>query len=266
MRNSELLSKEWCELIFKGRNKAYGAYKIRRDTGRRYARAVGIVLGSISFVALVSVAMGLYVRHEIMKGIRDMQDVARMRPLEPEKGHEFKAIAAGKHIPTTNMRPGASPTVPEIVDGIPAPKPIGIDGPKVFEAGSDLFVKADNDTAHNANREDLQEEGIQLTPTEVVEQMPEFPGGIGALMKWLDQHIIYPQSCIRAKVQGDVEVTFIVDAQGNVREPSVSKKLYPDLDRAALMALQRMPKWNPGKVNGKAAIVRITVPVHFELN
>jgi len=265
VHSSELLSEEWCNLVFEGRNKHYGAYALRRDAGRRYARALCLMLGALGLLLLVPLAFGLYVRHTLQQAVDDLEVVARLKPLEPEPGHEVKAVSAGRRaLPA--MRPGASQAAPEIVDGLVAPKPVGIDGPVTFRTDDDLFVMADADSLHNADRTDLPVEGVQLTPTEVVEQMPEFPGGVAGLMKWLDKHLIYPKSCVDAKIEGDVEVTFLVDAAGKVTDPAVAKSLHPELDRAALFALSRMPRWKPGRSGGKVTIVRVTIPIHFQLN
>lgn len=265
MRTSDLLSEEWCNLVFEGRNKHYGAYVLRRDAGRRYARAAGITLGLLAALLLVPLGLGLYVRHTLLQAVEELEVVAKLKPMKPKDGHEIKAVSAGRRaLPA--MRPGASQAPPEIVDGLVSPRPVGIDGPVEFKEDDELFVMADADSLHNADRTDLPVEGAQLTPTEVVEQMPEFPGGIGGLMKWLDKHLIYPRSCMDAKIEGDVEVTFLVDATGTVLEPSVSKPSHTELDRAALFAVSRMPQWKPGRSGGKVTVVRVTIPIHFQLD
>lgn len=264
VRGPELLSKEWCKLVFEGRNKQYGAYKLRRDAGKRYARAICIVTAGVFALFVLPLLFGLFIRYTIREHMDEIASFARLKPLEIKKDTTLKAVSAGRRA-VPMMKPGASTAVPEIVDGLVAPKPLGIDGPVSFEEDEKAFVMADADTDHNVDKTDLPVEGIQLTPTEVVEQMPEFPGGLGELMKWLDRHVIYPKSCVDAKVEGDMEVTFLVDENGKVTEPAVSKSLHPDLDKAALMAMNRMPQWKPGRSGGRITIVRITLPIHFQL-
>lgn len=262
MFNSELLSKEWCNLIFQGRNKDYGAYAIRKRAGKRYARALLIVIVVTLIFVAFSLGTKLFMLYTFREAMKEVTVLSRLKPLEAEKGHELKAVSAGrKALP--QMKPGASMDMPEIAEGIVDEKPMGIDGPAMTDAEKESLV-ADADSLHNANKADLPVEGPQLTPTEVVEQMPEFPGGLGAFMKWMDQHVVYPPSCIKAKIEGDVEVSFIVDATGQVSEPEVTKKCHPDLDRAALAAIGKMPKWKPGRSGGQITAVRITVPVHFQ--
>lgn len=264
MTGPDLLSKEWCNLIFQGKNKEYGAYCLRRDAGRRYRRALWCVAGGVCLLIVPPLLLDLYVKYTIRKSLEDVSAQVRMKPLEPEKGHEFKAVSAGRRA-VPHMKPGATTQAPTIVDDIVLPRPIGIDGPAVLEEAEALLVQADADTTHNTDRTDMPVEGIQLLPTDIVEQLPDFPGGPGELMKWLDQNIIYPKSCVDAKIEGDAEIAFYVMTDGTVSEPAITKKLHPDIDRAILMAIKRMPKWKPGHVNGKPSVVRVSVPVHFQL-
>ncbi len=68
---------------------------------------------------------------------------------------------------------------------------------------------------------------------------------------------------MRDNIQGRVEVSFYVDKNGDIKEPQVTKKIHPLLDREALLTVKRMPKWQPGKVKGKVSIVRVTIPIEF---
>jgi outer membrane biosynthesis protein TonB len=100
-----------------------------------------------------------------------------------------------------------------------------------------------------------------LTPTEVVEEMPQFPGGINALMLWLDKNIVYPPLVIQQKVSGTTFLTFLVDEAGNVIEPKIEEALHPMISATIMRAARNMPKWEPGKTNGKVTIVRVTIPM-----
>ena len=127
---------------------------------------------------------------------------------------------------------------------------------------SDTFEALDS--VYAAGDSTLPFEGPRLQPTEVVEQMPQFPGGITALMKWLDEHVVYPQSCIKMKIGGELQVSFLVNIDGTLKDPKIVYSLHPDLDRAVLNAIRRMPRWQPGKVDGKMTVVCVTLPVNFQ--
>jgi len=100
---------------------------------------------------------------------------------------------------------------------------------------------------------------------QVVEEMPEFPGGMAECMKWLGKNIKYPQISQENGVQGRVIVQFVVNKDGTVVDPVVVRGVDPYLDKEALRVITQMPKWKPGKQRGKAVRVKYTVPVMFRL-
>lgn len=99
----------------------------------------------------------------------------------------------------------------------------------------------------------------------VVEQMPEFPGGIKELMTYLKDNIKYPKAAQDKKVQGRVIVQFVVEKDGTPTEFNVVRSVDPDLDAEALRVLGGMPKWKPGMQKGQVVRVKYTVPVAFRL-
>lgn len=99
----------------------------------------------------------------------------------------------------------------------------------------------------------------------VVEQMPEFPGGIKELMTYLKDNIKYPKAAQDKKVQGRVIVQFVVEKDGTPTEFNVIRSVDPTLDAEALRVMKEMPKWKPGMQKGQAVRVKYTVPVSFKL-
>ena len=100
---------------------------------------------------------------------------------------------------------------------------------------------------------------------EEVEVKPEYPGGMGELGKLLNSNLKYPLISFENGVQGEVLVQFVVDKEGNVEEVTVSKGVDPYLDAEALRVIKMMPKWKPGKHEGKEVNVKCTIPVGFRL-
>lgn len=100
----------------------------------------------------------------------------------------------------------------------------------------------------------------------VAEQMPEFPGGQKAMMKWLMENIKYPGAAAKAGKEGRVIVKFVVDKQGNVTKPVVARGVDESLDAEALRVVKAMPKWTPGRHNGKVVSVEYTLPVSFRID
>lgn len=101
---------------------------------------------------------------------------------------------------------------------------------------------------------------------EEVEQMPEFPGGINALIEYLRNNIKYPVEAQQSQVQGRVIVEMVVDAEGNVTNAKVIRGIVPVFDKEAIRVIEAMPKWKPGMQKGKAVPVRYTVPIMFSMN
>ena len=100
---------------------------------------------------------------------------------------------------------------------------------------------------------------------DVVEQMPEFPGGAQALFGFVAKNIRYPESAEKAGIQGRVIATFVVMKDGSISNVKVVKSVSPELDTEALRVLSAMPNWTPGMQNGKAVNVKYTVPISFAL-
>ena len=101
---------------------------------------------------------------------------------------------------------------------------------------------------------------------DVVEQMPQFPGGQVALYEFLTRSIQYPEEARKNGVQGRAIVTFVVEKDGSISNARVVKSVDPSLDAEALRVINSMPKWNPGKQNGEPKRVKYAVPVMFKLD
>ena len=100
---------------------------------------------------------------------------------------------------------------------------------------------------------------------DIVEVMPQFPGGQGELMKFLRNNVKYPAEAQKKKIEGRVIVTFVVDKKGRVVNPMVERSVHPLLDAEALRVIKRMPKWKPGRVNGEPVNVKYRLPITFKL-
>ena len=101
---------------------------------------------------------------------------------------------------------------------------------------------------------------------QVVEQMPQFPGGPAAMMKFIADSLRYPSVACENRIEGRVVVQFVVDCEGNILNPLVVWSVDPLLDREAIRLVKLMPKWTPGTQNGKPVNVIGLVPVIFKLH
>ena len=99
----------------------------------------------------------------------------------------------------------------------------------------------------------------------VAEQMPEFPGGMKEMLKFLQENVKYPENAMKNNVQGRVIVQFVIEKDGTPTEFKVLRSVDPDLDAEALRVMKAMPKWKPGMQKGQVVRVKFTVPVSFKL-
>lgn len=100
---------------------------------------------------------------------------------------------------------------------------------------------------------------------QVIERLPEFPGGMVEFMKWLTKNLSYPVIAQQQKIQGKVLVSFIINKDGTISSPKVVKSVSPELDREALRVIRIMPKWKPGEDHGKPCRTYFCIPVVFKL-
>ncbi len=123
-----------------------------------------------------------------------------------------------------------------------------------------VFVEVTNDVPVVVEEIEEEQEIFQ-----VVENMPEFPGGTQALLQYLKKNIKYPTICQEQGIQGRVVVQFVVNKDGSIVDPEVIKPVNPYLDKEALRVVSTMPKWKPGEQRGKPVRVKFTLPVQFKL-
>ena len=154
-------------------------------------------------------------------------------------------------IPITETPEQAAPPPPE--------------APKVAELLEIVDDKADIEETTTIINEDNQARVEVKTIFEVVENMPDFPGGQAALMQYLAKNIKYPTIAQENGTQGRVIVQFVVNRDGSIVDAKVVRSVDPYLDKEALRVINTMPKWKPGMQRGKPVRVKFTVPVMFRL-
>lgn len=110
-----------------------------------------------------------------------------------------------------------------------------------------------------------EEEAVYPPIYNVIDQMPEFPGGIDKLLQFINDNMKYPTKAQTEGIQGRVAVQFIVDENGYIIEPNIVRSVEPSLDNEALRLIKMLPQWKPGTLKGKAVKVKYTVPVAFKL-
>jgi protein TonB len=113
----------------------------------------------------------------------------------------------------------------------------------------------------NANAQTGAQEEIFV----VADEMPNFPGGQKALMDLIYKNITYPQDAAENGIEGKVILRFVINSEGKIVQPSISKGLYPSIDREVLKVIAKIPKFEPGKIGGKPVSVWYALPITFKM-
>ena len=270
MAKIDLTSSEWCQLIFEGKNQAYGAYKMRANSTKRHNLAMFAVL----VIALIGFTIPTLLKLATPKQKEVMTEVTTLSKLEePEiKQEEMKRVEPVAPPPPA-LKSSIKFTAPvikkdeEVRDEDEIKSQTELTETKVAISIAD--VKG-NDEANGKDIAALKQVVTQAPEEEekvfdMVEQMPTFPGGTNELMKYIADHLKYPTIAQENGVEGRVICQFVGSSDGRVRDAKVVKTLDPYCDKEAIRVIMSMPKWIPGKQNGKAVSVKYTVPIVFRL-
>ena len=120
--------------------------------------------------------------------------------------------------------------------------------------------------AKNPQQEAEIEDAEKPKVFDVVENMPEFPGGMTAMMQFLAENVCYPEAAEKAGTQGRVIATFIVEKDGSITNIKIVKSVSEELDAEAKRVIEAMPNWKPGKQSGEPVRVKYTIPITFRLS
>lgn len=269
MAKLDLASSEWCRLIFEGKNQAYGAYRMRANSTKRHNLAMLIVLiiTAIGFSIPTLLKLTTPKQKEVMTEVTTLSKLA-----EPEvKQEEMKRVEPVAPPPPA-LKSSVKFTAPVIKKDEDVHEDDEIKSQEDLNSTKVSISIADvkgNDEANGKDIADLKQVVTQAPEPEkvfdVVEQMPTFPGGQQALMTYLGKNIKYPTIAQENGVQGRVIIQFVVERDGSITDVHVARGVDPYLDKEAVRVVKGMPKWLPGKQNGKSVRVKFTVPVMFKL-
>ena len=270
MAKIDLTSSEWCQLIFEGKNQAYGAYKMRANSTKRHNLAMFAVL----VIALIGFTIPTLLKLATPKQKEVMTEVTTLSKLEePEiKQEEMKRVEPVAPPPPA-LKSSIKFTAPVIKKDEEVHEDNEIKSQEELTSTKVAISIADvkgNDEENGADIADLKQVVTQAEPEpekvfDMVEQMPAFPGGMHESMVYLRKNIKYPTIAQENGTQGRVIIQFVVERDGTISDVRVARGVDPYLDKEAVRVVKSMPKWIPGKQNGKAVRVKFTVPVMFRL-
>ena len=275
MAKLDLISAEWTNLVFEGRNQDYGAYQLRKDTSKRN-------IWSIIIVALAAVLLSLGLTlHRMAEANRTVENTQAIQLANLENKKKEAKVEKKEQIKVEPEK-----TVERVKSSVKFTAPVIKKDNLVKEEDE---IKLDEIEKSNKAIGALTVEGNDEVGGEVlqlreqiaapeppkpaeenkvhdfVEQMPSFPGGMGALMSWLSQNIKYPVIAAENGVEGRVIVQFVVEKDGSITDVKIAKSVDPSLDKEATRVVSSMPHWIAGRQNGNPVRVKYTVPVTFKL-
>ena len=276
MSKIDLISSDWVDLVFEGRNKAYGAYRLRKSTTKRN------ILAMVAVVLLLIVAFTILTVKNFVDEQRAKVAMTQVAELTNYKQPEKKAEVKQKKVEVEPER-----VVERVKSSIKFTAPVikkdeEVKPDEELKTQDELMstktaigtfdVKGNDD----ANGEILKAKDVIAEPEppkheeenkvfDIVEQQPLFPGGPAALMKYLSENTKYPVVAQENGVQGRVTVQFVVEKDGSISDVHVLRGVDPSLDKEAVRVVKSMPRWTPGKQNGITVRVNYRVPVLFRL-
>lgn len=281
-KDVDLSSKEWTDIIFEGKNKDFGAYELRKGSVKRHNRAmVAVVIIIIALAVLAFLVNTVIKQMEARPEDQIEQQMAMMateQVEEEEEEPEQQRVEEEKpqEIPqevlnTVKATEIAIVADEEVKDEIKSAEDLKKDETRIGTADVDTGTDDDRGAAQEIKAEvpvekpEPKPEPKKEEIFKAVEQMPQFPGGDGALMSYISSHIRYPSAAAENGVQGRVVVQFVVTKTGSIGQVKVVRSKDPDLDREAVRVVKTLPKFVPGKMNGQAVNVWYTLPIQFKL-
>jgi len=270
MQEDFLNSEKWLSLVFEGRNKEFGAYVHREESSNRHLEAMLI----ITFVVLGMIFLPKVIKSPLSgPTVIGQNGDVKITVLDQGQKQEQNQIKPIEVSPLTLKLKASVVFTPPVIAKVVNNEEVARTQIELSQTPAVISIATVDGTkdgidiaAVKANNEILGEGTSDNKPFVHAEVMPSFPGGDVALMKWLQDNLIYPAIAIEQNIQGRVTLRFVVTADGSIDDVQVLKGLDPSCDKEALRVMKKMPKWNPGKQNGKAVSVYYSLPVVFKIN
>lgn len=273
----QILTSTYLDLVFDGRNKAYGSYNLRRTYAQRMRLASLVLL----FIALCAAGYKVTAERagpasvlplpEISTRLSDV-DITLPKPEPKIELPEQPAAAAVKTeqfvlpdvIDDDLVREDQKPATQEDLKDAVAGR-LTLDGDSSGIASPDIVDPNGKGTGGKEIEKPQRPGGHEDIPF-VVDQQPEFPGGDAMLAQYLSRNISYPQAASNASQQGNVRVKFVVNEDGSISNVTVVRGFGYGSEQEAIRVVNSMPRWKPGKNNGVPVKVWFQLPVRFVLN
>jgi protein TonB len=248
------------EIVFEHRNKAYGAYLLRKDYQRNISKAL------ITSVVLFTIGVSAPVIMRLISGAA-----------KSDKTEQVEVVVDLKEPPPIDKNepsPPPPPPPPPTIETVKFTPPVVVDHEveeapppqeKLSETNVGVVTQAGEEGATELPPEPVVADPDEGKVFQFVQEPPTFPGGEELLYKYLGSNIKYPPLARENGITGKVFVSFIVDTDGKITEAKVLRSLGGGCDEEALRVVKSMPNWKPGKNNGHTVKVQYNLPINFKL-
>ena len=265
MAKIDLTSLEWRELIFQGKNKEYGAYRMRSESDRRHNISIMIT----AVVAVVGFSLPRLIEMVKPKQVDKVTDVTTFAKLEKaEVKNDIKKVEPVEPPPALKSSiKFVAPVIKkdeEVKDEDQMKSQEELNNTKVAISVADV-KGVDNGKIDIADVKQAVTQEEEDKVYQVIEQMPQFPGGEQELLNYINKNIKYPVIAQENGVQGKVILRFVVSKTGMVDRVEVVRQLDPACDKEAIRVVKSLPRFIPGKQNGVNVAVWYTLPVTYKL-
>jgi periplasmic protein TonB len=274
MSPNDLLQAQWADMVFEGRNKAYGGYNLRRIYDSHIMRA--LVIGGLAFI--IGMCLPMLYSKAFAKGTTTAVNV-ELSKIDKAKEEVKKAeVKKPKEIEKKPLPKAQVKFIPPVVkkdDEVKREEPPPKIDSTLFKQNVGTKDVKGTETLTNTKVEETIEV-IEKDPPKVVEDNETYTfveqeasfgeGGKDAAVKWIQQNIAYPAIARENGLQGKVFITFVVGKNGKVVDVAIAKdNVGGGCAEEAMRVIKSMPDWKPGKQNGNAVKVKVTLPISFKL-
>lgn len=244
---------EFDEIIFASRNQTYGAYNLRK----RYNSTTSFsILGAVSIFVILVIALSLNSNTGTASAANDPIIVVLVDQAKPEF---VKPVETKPPVEMMNAIKNLKPVVTDDTSKVTLDLP----------TNDELIDKVTNGNVNDTiiaveNPQPEISEEVETIPVSV-QEMPEFPGGMSALMKYVGDHLNYPAEAQRNNIEGKVFLKFVVNTDGSVNRIELIRGIDPVLDNEAIRVIGTLPRFKPGRQNGVAVRVWFSMPINFKI-
>lgn len=255
-----ICTEDWCNLVFEGKNKEYGAFAIRTHASNEKVKSLFITVFLAISIATIPLIKNHHPVPPIDKGYTDPTIIKIVNvpppPIEPQTLPSLKpirpALKFNNPVVATNVTPEDIPTNDYMFKS-------------KFGIGKTNIPGDENRNVSGEFNDEITGGAGKQNVFKICEKMPQFKGGMDELKRFLIKNLKYPEMTKLSGISGKVFIQFIVDQTGEITNVTILRGLDDSCDKEAMRVVNLMPKWNPGMQNGKPVSVYFTLPVTFTL-